>query len=99
MKRNTVLREFFRAIPAGHQPLVFAIVAGLTLKDLISDLRSEIIYLMHFDTSSIFLIQAGSSIGSVTRPLLDYALKAMTLFLCAFVIRKGLSSPGEVGKS
>lgn len=98
MKKKVGLGEFFRVIPVEYQPLVFAIVAGLTLSDLIGDVRDEIVYLLHFDTSSMFIIQAGSSIGSLTRPLLTYALKVITLLLCAFVIRKRLNSAGETSK-
>lgn len=95
MKKRITLKAFFRVIPVEYQSLVFAIVAGFTLDGLIRDLRSEIVYLVHFDSNSTFLIQAGSSIGAVTRPLLTYVLNILTLYFCAFVIRKRLSSSGE----
>jgi hypothetical protein len=94
-KANNALRQFFRVIPADYQPLVFAIVAGFTLRQLIVDLHSEVTYLLHFDSSSIFLLTSESTIGSVTRPLLGYALDILTLFFCAYVIRKRLSSASE----
>jgi len=85
---NGKVKQFLQFIPRKYQPLTFTIVAALTLESLFSDIRGEINDLIHFSTSSVFILNEGDSFTTVSRTLIRYTLKAITICICAALIRR-----------
>jgi hypothetical protein len=86
--KDQSMKNFFTFIPLKHQPLMFTVIAALIGHDLIGDVRSEIIDILHLDSASVFILDSGDSFTSVTRGLIRYGLKIISLFVCFWMIRR-----------
>jgi hypothetical protein len=91
-------QDFFQFFPRKTQPLVFSIVAGILIGDLLGDARGEINDLLHLDSASMFLLSDTESISSVSRAAFRYGFKVLSLYLCAYMIRRSSDTNLEAGQ-
>lgn len=92
------IQNFFQFFPRKTQPLIFSIAGGILIGDLLGDARGEINDLLHLDTASMFLLSDTESFSSVSRAVFRYGFKVLSLFLCAYMIRRSGDTNLETGQ-